>query len=172
MEGAPATGTARKSSALAGGPKVRGRVTRPKGLFFKALGASVRANLEREWFGSPPHRAAISRPRPVGLAAHPHDPRPLDLDRGRQLLDGVMLLEGGVLRLGETGDPFDQPSPTRQFAAALHGFDWLPHLLSAGPGSARLALRLLQDWRRVFGTCNAFSWTGERLERRTFHLAC
>jgi uncharacterized heparinase superfamily protein len=172
MEGAPATGTARKSSALAGGPKVRGRVTRPKGLVFKALGASVRANLEREWFGSPPHRAAISRPRPVGLAAHPHDPRPLDLDRGRQLLDGVMLLEGGVLRLGETGDPFDQPSPTRQFATALHGFDWLPHLLSAGPGSARLALRLLQDWRRVFGTWNAFSWTGERLERRTFHLAC
>ena len=172
MEGAPATGTARKSSALAGGPKVRGRVTRPKGLFFKALGASIRANLEREWFGAPPHRAAISRPRPVGLAAHPHDPRPLDLERGRQLLDGVMLLEGGVLRLGETGDPFDQPSPSRQFAAALHGFDWLPHLLSAGPGSARLALRLLQDWRRVFGTWNAFSWTGERLERRTFHLAC
>lgn len=172
MEGAPATGTARKSSALAGGPKVRGRVTRPKGLFFKALGGSIRGNLEREWFGSPPHRAAISRPRPVGLAAHPHDPRPLDLERGRQLLDGVMLLEGGVLRLGETGDPFDQPSPTRQFATALHGFDWLPHLLSAGPGSARLALRLLQDWRRVFGTWNAFSWTGERLERRTFHLAC
>jgi uncharacterized heparinase superfamily protein len=83
-----------------------------------------------------------------------------------------MVLDGGALRLGETGDPFDQPSPTRQFATALHGFDWLPHLLAAGPGSTRLALRLLQDWRRVFGTWNAFSWSGERLERRTFHLAC
>ena len=172
MEGAPATGSARKSSALAGGPKVRGRGKPPKGLFLKALGASMRGNLEREWFGSPPHRAAISRPRPVGLAAHPHDPRPVDPERGRQLLDGVMLLDGTALRLGETGDPFDQPSPSRQFATALHGFDWLPHLLAAGPGSSRLALRLLQDWRRVFGTWNVFSWSGERLERRTFHLAC
>jgi uncharacterized heparinase superfamily protein len=176
MEGAPATGSVRKSSALAGGPqgrdKARGRGNRTRGLFLKALGASIRGALEREWFGSPPHRAAITRPRPVGLAAHPHDPRPMDAERGRQLLEGVLALDGGALRLGETGDPFDQPSPTRQFAAALHGFDWLPHLLSAGPGSSRLALRLLQDWRRVFGTWNVFSWSGERLERRTFHLAC
>jgi uncharacterized heparinase superfamily protein len=50
------------------------------------------------------------------------------------MLDGLMVLDGGALRLGETGDPFDQPSPTRQFATALHGFDWLPHLLAAGPG--------------------------------------
>ena len=175
MEGAPETGTARKS-ALAGGSrgrgKARGRAPRAKGLFFKALGVSTRSNLEREWFGSPPHRATLTRPRPVGLAAHPHDPRPVDLERGRQLLEGVLTLDGGVLRLGETGDPFDQPSPSRQFAIALHGFDWLPHLLPAGPGASRLALRLLQDWRRVFGTWNEFSWSGERLERRTFHLAC
>ncbi|WP_156400316.1 heparinase II/III family protein [Caulobacter sp. Root655] len=177
MEGAPATGSVRKPSALAGGPKARAHTgarwgARTKGLFLKALGASIRGNVEREWFGSPPHRATITRPRPVGLAAHPHDPRPLDAERGRQLLEGVLVLDGGVLRLGETGDPFDQPSPTRQFAIALHGFDWLPHLMAAGPGASRLALRLLQDWRRVFGTWNGFSWSGERLERRTFHLAC
>jgi len=171
MDGAPATGSAPKTSALAGGSKARGRA-RPRGLFLKAFGAAARRHLEREWFGSPPHRALISRPRPVGLAAHPHDPRPIDLERGRQLLDGVMTLEGATLRLGETGDPFDQPSPTRRFAVALHGFDWLPHLLAAGPGAPRLALRLIQDWRRVFGTWNEFSWSGEALERRTFHLAC
>jgi uncharacterized heparinase superfamily protein len=177
MEGAPATGSARKSSALTSGPSARGHKARghgqpTKGVTPKALGASIKSNLEREWFGSPPHRAMIGRPRPVGLAAHPHDPRPVDPERGRQLIEGVMVLDGGALRLGETGDPFDQPSPTRQFAAALHRFDWLPHLMAAGPGSARLALRLLQDWRRVFGVWNAFSWSGERLERRTFHLAC
>ncbi|MGR4862551.1 heparinase II/III family protein [Caulobacter sp. LARHSG274] len=171
MDGAPATGSAPRTSALAGGSQARGRA-RPRGLFLKAFGAAARRHLEREWFGSPPHRALISRPRPVGLAAHPHDPRPIDLERGRQLLDGVMTLEGATLRLGEAGDPFDQPSPTRRFAVALHGFDWLPHLLAAGPGAPRLALRLIQDWRRVFGTWNEFSWSGEALERRTFHLAC
>jgi uncharacterized heparinase superfamily protein len=171
MDGAPATGSAPSASALAGASKARGRA-RPRGLFFKALGAALRRHLEREWFGSPPHRTLISNPRPVGLAAHPHDPRPLDPERGRQLLDGVMSLEGATLRLGEAGDPFDQPSPTRRFAVALHGFDWLPHLLAAGPGAPRLALRLLQDWRRVFGVWNEFSWSGQALERRTFHLAC
>src|SRR6478752_4360853 len=110
MEGAPATGSSRKSSALAGGPKVRAR-GHAKSITLKALVAAIKGNLEREWFGSPPHRAAIGRPRPVGLAAHPHDPRPLDLERGRQLLDGLLVLDGGAVRLGETGDPFDQPSP-------------------------------------------------------------
>src|ERR1044072_4984289 len=98
MEGAPETGSARKSSALAGGPPSRARGgrgpgKRTKGVFLKALGAAIRSNIEREWFGSPPHRAMISRPRPVGLAAHPHDPRPVDAERGRQLLEGLMVLD-------------------------------------------------------------------------------
>src|SRR3954470_280946 len=126
MEGAPETGSARKSSALAGGSQGRGKPRgRTQGVFLKALGASIKSNVEREWFGSPPHRATLTNPRPVSLAAHPHDPRPVDVERGRQLLEGLMVLDGGSLRLGETGDPFDQPSPTRQFATALHGFDWL-----------------------------------------------
>jgi hypothetical protein len=36
----------------------------------------------------------------------------------------------------------------------------------------RRALRLIDDWRRVFGKWNAFSWAPECLERRVFHLAC
>jgi uncharacterized heparinase superfamily protein len=33
-------------------------------------------------------------------------------------------------------------------------------------------LRLLDDWRRIFGKWNGFSWAPECLERRVFHLAC
>ncbi|MBU4434669.1 MAG: heparinase II/III family protein [Alphaproteobacteria bacterium] len=147
------------------------------GVLTRAIGANLKTHVEREWFGSPPHRLLLSLPKPRGLAAHPHDPRPIDAEHGKKILAGVMTLSGGALRLGETGDPFDTPSPTRRFALALHRFDWLPDLAAAGPqdgknDGARRALRLLDDWRRVFGAWNAFSWSGECLERRVFHLAC
>lgn len=160
MSGAPSKGPARKSPRRSGG------------LLPRALLAAAQGHLDREWFGAPPHRALISHPRPEGLAANPHDPRPADLERGRQLLAGLMVLDGGSLRLGEEGDPFDRPSPSHAFAVSLHRFDWLPDLLAAGSSAPRTALRLLHDWRRVFGTWNLFSWSGACLERRTFHLAC
>ncbi|MDB5455535.1 MAG: Heparinase family protein [Caulobacter sp.] len=153
---------------------LKGGLLKPRagGLVLRSLQAQVRRHLEREWFGSPPHRWALSSPRPEGLAAHPHDPRPVDADQGRKVLTGAFILPGGFLRLGETGDPFDTPSPSRRFAVHLHRFDWLPDLMAAGPEAPRLALRLLADWRRVFGRWNGFSWSGECLERRVFHLAC
>ncbi|WP_421736155.1 heparinase II/III family protein [Caulobacter sp.] len=142
------------------------------GVLARAIGANIKAHVEREWFGSPPHRLMLSTPRPRGLAAHPHDPRPVNVEHGRKILSGVMTLSGGALRMGEAGDPFDTPSPSRRFAVALHRFDWLPDLAAVGPEGARRALRLIDDWRRVFGRWNAFSWSGECLERRVFHLAC
>ncbi|ALL14860.1 heparinase II/III family protein [Caulobacter henricii] len=147
------------------------------GILSRAIGANIKRHVEREWFGSPPHRLLITLPRPGGLAARPHDPRPVDPEHGRKILAGIMTLSGGALRLGEAGDPFDTPSPSRRFALALHRFDWLPDLVAAGSqeghnAGARRALRLLDDWRRVFGRWNAFSWSGECLERRVFHLAC
>ena len=142
------------------------------GVLTRAIGANIKSHVEREWFGSPPHRLALSLPKPRGLAARPHDPRPVDPEHGRKILAGIMTLSGGALRLGEAGDPFDTPSPSRRFALALHRFDWLPDLVAAGPDGARRALRLIDDWRRVFGRWNTFSWSGECLERRVFHLAC
>ncbi len=142
------------------------------GVLTRAIGANLKTHFEREWFGSPPHRLLLSLPRPRGLAAHPHDPRPINVEHGKKILSGVMALTGGALRIGEAGDPFDIPSPSRRFAVSLHRFDWLPDLVAVGPEGARRALRLINDWRRVFGRWNGFSWSGECLERRVFHLAC
>ncbi|PTT09279.1 heparinase II/III family protein [Caulobacter sp. HMWF025] len=142
------------------------------GVLLQAIGAEVRSHVEREWFGAPPHRLALSWPRPRGLAAHPHDPRPADAERGRRIIAGVLALEDAALRLGEAGDPFNMPSPSRRFAVALHRFAWLPELVAAGPPGTRRALRLIADWRRIFSRWNGFSWSGECLERRVFHLAC
>lgn len=142
------------------------------GVLWKAVTAELSSHIEREWFGSGPHRLAIALPRPEGLSARPRDPRPADPDHGRKMLAGTLALDGGTLRLGLDGDPFDTASPSRRFAVSLHRFDWLPDLLAAGSDGARRSLRLLDDWRRVFGKWNAFSWGPECLERRVFHLAC
>ena len=114
-------------------------------VLWRAVGAEVGGHIVREWYGSGPHRL---------------------------ILAGVMTLDGGILRIGPDGDPFDIASPSRRFAVSLHRLDWLPDLVAAGSDGARRALRLLDDWRRVFGKWNGFSWSPECLERRVFHLAC
>ncbi|PZR36851.1 heparinase II/III family protein [Caulobacter segnis] len=147
-------------------------VRRRGGVLLRALTAELSSQVEREWYGSGPHRLLLAATKVEALAAYPRDPRPTDAGHGRRILAGTLALDGGSLRIGEAGDPFDTASPSRRFAVSLHRFDWLPDLVSAGPDGARRALRLLDDWRRVFGKWNAFSWGAECLERRVFHLAC
>lgn len=146
--------------------------SRGGGVLWNALRAELASHVAREWYGSGPHRLLIAFPRPEGLAARPHEPRPVDPERGKKILAGTLTLDGGSLRLGPDGDPFDTASPSRRFAVSLHRFDWLPDLAAAGSDGARRSLRLIDDWRRVFGKWNAFSWSPECLERRVFHLAC
>ena len=57
----------------------------------RAAAHAVARQAEAEWFGSPPHRWAISGPRAEGFAAKPRDPRPRDLERGRQALVGAFV---------------------------------------------------------------------------------
>lgn len=141
-------------------------------LALQTAGEGLRRLIEREWFGTPFHRWAISTPRPEGLAANPRDLRPIDPERGRRFLAGQIELAGGQLAVGPQGDPFDRPSPSRPFAVALHRMDWLGDLLATGDAGARTGLRLVLDWSRVFGRWNGFSWAPEVLERRVFNLAC
>ncbi|PIB94301.1 heparinase II/III family protein [Caulobacter sp. FWC2] len=146
--------------------------SRRGGVLWEAIGAELSGHVAREWYGSGPHRLLIAFPRPEGLSARPHEPRPVDPEHGKKILAGTLTLDGGALRLGPDGDPFDTASPSRRFAVSLHRFDWLPDLAAAGSDGARRSLRLIDDWRRVFGKWNAFSWSPECLERRVFHLAC
>lgn len=134
-------------------------------------GLAVRQG-QAEWFGSPIHLMMLARPRAEGPAAAPRDPRPADAARGEALLLGTFSLAGLTLQTGAGGDPWDKPSPSRAFAEALHSFDWLGDLLAIGERGEYEALRLILEWRRVFGRWNSFSWGGRVLERRTFALAC
>jgi len=110
--------------------------------------------------------------RPPGLAADPIDLRPADPRAGARILAGAFMFDGETVNHGAGGDPWDRASPSRRFAAALHRFDWLRDLIALGDTGAAEALRLILEWRRVFGRGNAFSWSPDILERRVFNLAC
>lgn len=144
----------------------------PGGTYALALALGTRRLIAREWAGTPMHRWTLVSPRPEGLGASAHDPRPADALAGRKILAGKFELGGAVLDTGSRGDPWDRPSPSRRFALALHRMDWLRDLLAVGPDANAEGLRLVLDWSRVFGRWNSFSWNPSVLGRRVFNLAC
>ena len=133
---------------------------------------AARRQGEQEWFGNPLHQLMLSRPAVEGFAANPRDRRPVNSAEGKRLLQGIFDLAGTRMSVGAHGDPFDKPSPDRAFAVALHRMGWLHDLVAQEDAGARAALRLVMDWRRVFGRWNGFSWSADCLERRVFNLAC
>lgn len=145
---------------------------RSTGLWIEAGFVAARRRLQTEWFGSPPHLLSLAGPSAEGFAAFPHDVRPAREATGQALLGGTFVLAGEALTIGAGGDPWNRPSPTRAFAVELHRFGWLRHLIALGEDGVREALRLVLEWRAMFGGWNSFSWSGEVLERRTFNLAC
>jgi uncharacterized heparinase superfamily protein len=137
-----------------------------------ALFVAARRRVGRELTGTPPHRWLLAQGRPDGLGAMARDLRPASVSAGRQILAGVFVLGGETMALGQGGDPFNRPSPSRRFAVGLHRFGWMRDLLATGPEGAAEGLRLTLDWSRVFGRWNGFAWSPEVLERRVFNLAC
>lgn len=148
---------------MAGGPSP----TLPGGDFARAVAVGASRTLAEEWRASEPYRWLSAGPRPEGFAIQPRDFRPADADLGRTILAGAFVLEGATLTVGVRGDPWDRPSPSRPFAEALHGFEWAPHLMAAGPDGAAEALRLVLEWRRLFARWNRFAWDPDVMARPT-----
>src|ERR1700679_599378 len=117
--------------------------------------AALGRRMRREWRATPLHGLMLGFPRTAGLAIRPRDARPADRAAGARLLTGVFEVAGELpaepVQAASGGDPWRRPPPSRRFAATLHGFGWLPDLLTQGEAGAREALRLWLEWRRVFG---------------------
>lgn len=137
-----------------------------------AAAARARRQADYEWWGSSLHDAISRRRGATGLAASPRGFRSADPERGVDILGGRFELAGAVLELGPGGDPWDQPSPTKRFAEALHRMEWLPDVVANGEAGAREALRLCRAWERGFGRWSAFSWAGPQLTPRVTAWAC
>jgi uncharacterized heparinase superfamily protein len=137
-----------------------------------ATAARVRRQADYEWWGSSLHDATSRRRAASGLAGAARSFRPADPERGAEILAGRFELAGVSLDVGPGGDPWDQPSPTKRFAQALHRMRWVRDLLALGEPGARRALQLAMGWERSFGRWSAFSWAGPQLAPRTLALAC
>jgi len=125
-----------------------------------------------EGFGAPGYGLTLARPRPEGFAASPRDFRPADRMAGRSIAAGRFIFAGAVLDAPSPTDPWNQPSPSRGFAIALHRFAWMGDLMALGEAGAREALRLTLAWAEVFGPWTPFAWGRDVLARRVFNLAC
>jgi uncharacterized heparinase superfamily protein len=142
----------------------------PGGYQMLALAIRARGGLLAPWRALAPWRLGA---RAEGFTARPRDLRPADPDRGQSILAGAFSFAGETAAHGPRGDPWDRASPSRRFAAALHGFGWLDDLLALDEPGVEEALRLTLAWRRVFARDpRTFPWTPDLLERRVFNLAC
>ena len=78
---------------------------------------------------------------------YPDTLRPGDAVRGELWLAGDFTLPGAVLRAQGGTSAFAQTPPTPAYLASLHGFDWLPDVLSVRGGAGHEAARTaLLEW--------------------------
>ncbi|HEY2444495.1 MAG TPA: heparinase II/III family protein [Rhizomicrobium sp.] len=128
--------------------------------------APLRVALRRNWF----YRRLLKGRMPDRIRHHPFDALP------RRLEDADMLLKGRFRFAGELvetkgGPVFDLPAPSAQWAAALHGFDWLAALSAAGGEAARhLATELSAAWMERNARYAEPAWLPEITARRLVHI--
>jgi uncharacterized heparinase superfamily protein len=124
-------------------------------------------------FRNPLYSLTLKSHPPIALLALPSDPWPGDAARGRSILAHKFPFAGSVIQ-SET-PPWLPPGASREFIAALHGFEWLRDLRAVGGDGARRQARLLiADWIRNFGTWHEEAWHPDVLGTRlaswiTFH---
>jgi len=125
-----------------------------------------------ELYGLPGYGATLGGTKVAAFACAPKDPRPVDATLGRSALDGRFVLAGTAMDAPAPDDPWNRPSPSMPFAAQLHAFAWLPHLMVEGERGVREALRLARGWEATFRRWSPFVWDPDRLSRRVFNLSC
>ena len=133
-----------------------------------ALHLRVRRDLSDFACSQPLYRSAtLSGARINAFAVEPVDLRSRDRAAGAALLAGRFALAGEVVQVEPGESLWDRPSPSRRFAEALHGFDWMGDLLSVAETEAVDAARAhFDDWIEQFGRWNWFAWSPEVAGRR------
>ncbi len=100
------------------------------------------------------------------LLIAPQDLRTSDVTRANEIYAGRFSF-GGKVVVCDARSPFEIRPPSEEWAAALHGFNWLRHLRAADTGITRANARALVDeWISLNGFRNAAARRPEVTARR------
>lgn len=119
-------------------------------------------------FANPIYGLTLAGPAPEQLLCAPPDPWPGDVDRGRDLINGVRSFGGQHIESDmKLWEPFGAGA---DWMAGLHGFAWLRDLRSIGGERARLFAReMVRSWIQQFGRWHEVSWRPDVLGSRIAH---
>jgi uncharacterized heparinase superfamily protein len=120
----------------------------------------------RNWF----YRRLLKGRMPDRIRFHPYDALPRRLEDADALLRGRFRFAGQSVDAND-GSVFAKRPPTRAWAEALHGFDWLPPLSAAGGDLARaLASELIAEWQTHNPRYSEPAWYPQVIAARLVHL--
>ena len=126
----------------------------------------LRVGWRRSWF----YRRLLKGPLADHIVFHPHDGLPRRLEDADALLRGRFRFHGHTVDV-TTGSIFDVAPPSRAWAEALSGFDWLPSLSVAGGDAARaLATDLIGAWVKRNARYSEPGWLPHMIARRLVHI--
>jgi uncharacterized heparinase superfamily protein len=120
----------------------------------------------RSWI----YRQFLKGRMPDRIRYHPFDALPRRLEDADALLRGRFRFAGESVEARE-GSIFDQPAPSPEWAAAVHGFEWLSALSTAGGDPARqLAQQLVTEWLARHSRYTEPAWLPEVTAHRLMQV--
>jgi uncharacterized heparinase superfamily protein len=126
----------------------------------------LRVFWRRNWF----YRRLLKGRMPDRIQFYPYDALPRRLEDADSLLRGRFRFAGQTID-NDKGSIFAKRAPSRAWADAVNGFDWLPPLSAAGGDSARdLALSLIADWMKQHPRYSEPAWAPQVIAARLVHL--
>jgi uncharacterized heparinase superfamily protein len=129
--------------------------------------APLRVGWRRSWI----YRRLLAGPLADHVVFYPWDAAPRRLEDADSLLRGRFRFHGTMVDVPEGISVFDLPPPNRAWHEALHGFQWLPALSTAGGEPARrLATNLIGQWVRRNGRYSEPVWLPHVMARRLANI--
>ena len=137
------------------------------------LGAALRLALAPArvaWRGSWIYRQFLHGRMPDRVRHQPFDALPRRLEDADAILRYRFRFAGEAIDI-KKGSAFDVRPPSAAWAAALHGFEWLPALSGAGGEAARdFAAKLVTEWLTRHSSYSEPAWLPEVMAQRLVQI--
>ena len=131
--------------------------------------APLRIAIRRNWV----YRRLLQGQLADHFTVQPYDTLPRRLEDADAMLRGRFRFHGETVDVKDGESIFDMNPPSAAWAAALHGFEWLPPLSTAGgDNSHKLATNLIAQWIKRHARYSEPVWSPQIIATRLVHLFC